>query len=139
VIPKVIEALKYAFNHRVKNSPWVFTNPRMVIKYPYNPERWHYIYRDKFFKTLCRECGVPEMGYHSLRHRAASNMAAKGIPLSDIQRYLGHERATTTDLYLQSLGFTALAGAAAALDDSEDFGRHTDESTTDNRTAMVTN
>jgi integrase len=139
VIPKVLDALRYAYAHRVKNSPWVFTNPRMVVEYLNNPERWRYIYRDKFFKTLCRECGVPEMGYHSLRHRAASNMAAKGVPLSDIQRYLGHERATTTDLYLQSLGFTALAGAAAALDDSEDFNVHTDERTNGNFTIRVTN
>ena len=57
------------------------------------------------------------MGYHSLRHAAASEMAAKGIPLTKIQKYLGHERATTTDLYLQSLGHNSLRAAAEALDD----------------------
>jgi site-specific recombinase XerD len=57
------------------------------------------------------------MGYHCLRHAAASEMAAKGVPLTEIQKYLGHERATTTDIYLQSLGHNSLRAAANALDD----------------------
>jgi integrase len=113
----VIDALRYAHQHRTKNSPWVFTNPKMVVKYPEEPERWRYIYRDKFFKTLCREAGVPEMGYHNLRHAAASTMAARGAALTDIQKFLGHERSTTTDIYLQSLGFNFLQGLADMLDD----------------------
>jgi integrase len=118
VIDKVVDALRYAHQHRTKNSPWVFTNPKMVGIYANEPGRWRWIYRDKFLKTLCREAGVPEMGYHCLRHAAASEMAAKGIPLTDIQKYLGHERATTTDLYLQSLGHNSLRAAANALDDN---------------------
>jgi hypothetical protein len=38
----------------------------MVEKYPNDPEKWCYVYRDKFFDTLCRRAGVPEMGYHAL-------------------------------------------------------------------------
>ena len=91
----------------------------MVDKYPDEPTRWRYICRDKFFKTLCRRAGVPEMGYHALRHRAASNMMAKGASLIDVQHLLGHERATTTDLYLQSLEFNALRGAAEFMDDDD--------------------
>jgi integrase len=116
-IPKVMDALEYAQAHRVKNSPWVFTNQRMVTKYPDQPGRWRWIYRDKFLKSLCREAGVPEMGYHCLRHAAALEMAAKGISLTEIQKFLGHERATTTDIYLQRLGITATQAAAESLND----------------------
>ena len=103
--PPVRTGFRYAHQHRTKNSPYVFTNPTMVERHPANPERWCYFYRDKFFKTLCRQAGVPEMGYHTLRHLTASEMASRGASLTDIQKVLGHERATTTDGYLQSLGF----------------------------------
>ena len=61
------------------------------------------------------------MGYHCLRHAAASEMAAKGDPLTQTQKYLGHERAITTDIYLQSLGHNSLRAAAEALDDIESY------------------
>jgi integrase len=113
---KVKAALEYAYAHRTKNSPWVFTNPDMVIKYPNDPSRWRYIYRSKFFKRLCDQAGVPRMGYHNLRHLASSSMAAGGAKLTEIQNFLGHERATTTNLYLQSLGFNYLEDAAEMMD-----------------------
>ncbi len=117
VIERVKQALQYAHQHRIKNSPWAFTNPLMVVKYPDNPNRWRWIYRDKFFATLCDRTGVPRMSFHNLRHLASCNMAAKGAALTDIQQILGHERATTTDLYLRSLGFNALRGAAELIED----------------------
>jgi integrase len=116
VIARVQEALQYALEYQTKNSPWVFTNPKMVVKYPDKPIRWRWIYRDKFFQTLCEKAGVPRMGYHNLRHLASSNMAARGVRLPEIQKFLGHERATTTDLYLQSLGFNHLENAADMMD-----------------------
>jgi integrase len=117
---KVVEALRYAHQHRVKNSPYVFTNPMMVQQYSDSPERWCYIYRDKFLHTLCRKAGMPEINYHDRRHLTASEMAAQGANLTDIQKVLGHERATTTDLYLQSLGFVSVQGAMALLEDDNE-------------------
>jgi hypothetical protein len=52
-IDRLKQVLQYAYQHRTKNSPWVFTNPEMVIKYPNNPNHWRYSYWDKFFATLC--------------------------------------------------------------------------------------
>jgi len=98
---KVYEALQYVWQHRDQNSPSVFVNP--VTGKPYD-------YRDKFFDSLCRRAGVPEMGYHALRHHAASAMAEARVPLTAIQAILGHEAATTTDTYLKSLGATAPDG-----------------------------
>jgi integrase len=119
VINQVLESLRYAHQHRTKNSPYVFTNPTMVERHPTTPERWCFFYRDKFFKTLCRQAGVPEMGYHTLRHLTASEMANRGASLTDIQKVLGHERASTTDGYLQSLGFMSLRGAMLLLEAEE--------------------
>jgi integrase len=84
--------------------PWVFANPTMVLLHPNKPEKWRYIYRDKFLRTLCRRAGVTEFTYHHLRHYTASALAEAGVPIPTIQKILGHERASTTDGYLQDLG-----------------------------------
>jgi len=88
--------LRYAWKNRDKNSPWVFTNPRNGRRYDY---------RDKFFHSLCRQAGVPEMGYHALRHRRASELAEGGASLAHIRDFLGHENAVTTSNYLKALGY----------------------------------
>jgi integrase len=63
---------------------------------------------------------VPEIGYHTLRHLTASEMANRGASLTDIQKVLGHERATTNDGYLQSLGFVSVRGAMLLLEDEDE-------------------
>jgi site-specific recombinase XerD len=89
----------------------------MVDKYPGKVARRRWISRHKFFQTLGREAGVPEMGYPCLGHAVASKMAAQGVPLIEMQKCLGHEPAATADIYLQSLGHNSLRAAAEALDD----------------------
>ena len=88
-------ALAYAWAHRNKKSPYVFNNP--LTGKPYD-------YRDKFFDSLCRQAGVPEMGYHALRHARASELANQNIPLQKIRDFLGHEDVLTTSRYLHSIG-----------------------------------
>lgn len=92
---RAYDGLRYAWQNRNKNSPFVFTNPKTGTRYDY---------RDKFFDSLCRRAGVPEMGYHALRHHRASELADKGVSLPQIRDFLGHENAVTTSLYLKSLG-----------------------------------
>jgi hypothetical protein len=48
-------------------------------------------------------------------------MASRGASLTDIQKVLGHERATTTDGYLQSLGFVSVRGAMLLLEDDDSY------------------
>jgi integrase len=102
---RCFSALKKAQWNRNPHSPYVFTNPMMSRKYPEEPSRWKYDYRDKFFDRLCRLAGVREMGYHSLRHQRASQMLELGQTLVYIKEQLGHEDISTTSKYLQSLGF----------------------------------
>ena len=65
--------------------------------------RLTFSYRSKFLKTLRKKANVQVFGYHSLRHFGASRLDNKGAALSDIQKILGHEKASTTAIYLQSL------------------------------------
>jgi integrase len=63
-----------------------------------------YKFRQHLMKRLCELAGVKRFGFHAIRHLSASILYRAGIPISDIQRILRHQRPTTTDLYLQSLG-----------------------------------
>jgi integrase len=86
--------LKEVVSRIPKTGKYVFMNKRTGTRYDY---------RKKLLKGLCKKAGVKPFGFHSLRHYGASKLASEGVPLTDIQRVLGHQRATTTDLYLQSL------------------------------------
>mgnify|MGYP001478843318 CR=1 FL=1 len=62
-----------------------------------------YRYRSKLMNSLCVQAGVKKFTYHNLRHYGASKLAEAGVSITDIQYLLGHQRATTTDIYLQSI------------------------------------
>jgi len=123
MVSDVEQALKYAWEQRDKNSPYVFTNPRTGKAYDY---------RDNFIATARKRLGIPKITYHDLRHHTASTLAQKGASLTDIQKILGHERASTTDHYLQSLG-DSVRRARGLLEES------TTESTTNEKEAVEHN
>jgi integrase len=62
-----------------------------------------YHYRSKMIRRACEKAKVREFTYHALRHYGASKLAEEGASITDIQYLLGHQRATTTDIYLQSI------------------------------------
>lgn len=62
-----------------------------------------YGYRSKMMSTLCKRAEVRLFTFHNLRHYGASRLADAGVPITDIQILLGHQRPTTTDIYLQSI------------------------------------
>ncbi|MCG6551351.1 MAG: tyrosine-type recombinase/integrase [Candidatus Magnetominusculus sp. LBB02] len=62
-----------------------------------------YVYRKCLLKTLCKNAKVTPFTFHSIRHFTASLLDSKKVTLTTIQKLLGHERATTTDIYLQEL------------------------------------
>ena len=64
----------------------------------------HYVYRNNLMRILCEKAGVPRFSYHAFRHFGASRLIQKGVPLTDVQQLLGHEKATTTAIYLRSMG-----------------------------------
>lgn len=58
-------------------------------------------------KAAMREAGIPE-GIHAtpkgLRHGYGLHAIRSGIPVTLVQRWLGHARLTTTAIYLQAMG-----------------------------------
>jgi integrase len=114
VIP-LNKILKEALSQIPKNGEYVFINPTSGT--PGKPEtRTKYGSRSKFLKTLCKKSGVTEFTYHCLRHFGASVLADSGEGITNIQAILGHERATTTDIYLRTIG-KGLQKATEKLED----------------------
>jgi len=73
---------------------YVFLNKRTKTRYDY---------RSKMMHRLCEKAQVRLFTFHALRHFTASFLDDAGTPLTAIKDLLGHQRSTTTDLYLQSL------------------------------------
>ena len=55
-------------------------------------------------KTLCKKVGVGYLRFHALRHFGASVLDCANVNIGSIQRILGHENRTTTEIYLHSIG-----------------------------------
>ncbi|MDO9265375.1 MAG: site-specific integrase, partial [Desulfosalsimonadaceae bacterium] len=97
-------------------NDYVFINPITNNKY----EKNHAAIKN-MLKRLCKQGGVKPFGFHSLRHFISKKlMKSNLVNLSDIQNFLGHERATTTDLYLQSIN-PNLKHLTQILDESDNF------------------
>lgn len=77
-----------------RDVEYIFTNPRTKTKFDY---------RDKFLSRLCEKAGVKRFTFHCLRYLSSSLMADAGVPITTIQKILGHQRTTTTDIYLKSI------------------------------------
>jgi len=50
-------------------------------------------------RRACQRAGVPEVGAHRLRHTAAGQMVAAGVPLPEIGQVLRHRSAASTAVY----------------------------------------
>lgn len=106
-------------------SPWVLTNPQTGDPFHENSlSRW--------FRELADAAGVeaapgdrrPRL--HDNRHGAATNAAVRGVPLPAIQKMLGHEHLSTTELYInmraEDYGSAIAAIEAGILKDQERIG-----------------
>ena len=100
---KLLEVLSRRFEERAEDKPWVFWQrywDRQRNEWVEGP----YQDRKKFMKTLCKKAGVRYFRFHALRHLGASILDRENVNLGSIQRILGHENRTTTEIYLQSIG-----------------------------------
>lgn len=85
-------------------GPWAFPNPATGEPY---------LTRATWMRRLCKRAGVRRFGLHAIRHLTASLLAASNVPTVQIQRVLRHQRISTTDIYIRSLGCGAGAVSAA--------------------------
>jgi integrase len=88
---------------RDQEKPWVFWRQywsRKAGKFVDGP----YQDRKAIMRILCQKAGVKYFRFHALRHFGASVLDSINVPIEDIQRILGHENRTTTEIYLHSIG-----------------------------------
>ena len=100
---RLYDVLSRRFKRRDKRKPWVFWHrywdrfKKDWVEGPYNNRR-------RIMKTLCEKAGVRYFRFHALRHFGASMLDQSGVPIGSIQRILGHENRSTTEIYLHSIG-----------------------------------
>ncbi len=84
---------------RTADNPYVFINPHTNARHQRLQPSVRYM-----LKRLCKAAEVRQFGFHALRHYVSQRLMTGGhATLVDIQLLLGHQRATTTDIYLRSL------------------------------------
>jgi integrase len=99
---KLYEVLSSRFERRDREKPWVFwqrywdRKTKQRVEGPYQD-------RKRIMATLCRRARVPYFRFHALRHLGASILDRENANLGAIQRILGHENRTTTEIYLHSI------------------------------------
>ena len=67
-------------------------------------ERMRPNYLTEYFPKYIAKHGMPKMRFHDLRHSCASMLLANGVPLKQIQEWLGHRRYWHDGEYLQPFG-----------------------------------
>jgi len=63
-------------------------------------------------RRACRRAGIASMGAHRLRHTAACQMVAAGVPLTQIGQVLRHQSLQSTAIYAR-VDVARLRGLAA--------------------------
>lgn len=99
---RLYDVLHNRHGKRDENKPWVFWHRYWSKK----EERWvegPYMDRKGLMKSLCKKAEVKYFRYHPLRHYGASVLDHARVPIGSIQKILGHEKRTTTELYIQSI------------------------------------
>lgn len=100
---RLFDVLSRMHAGRDASKPWVFWGKswdraeKRFVEGPYG-------YRQDLLVELCQKAGVRHFSFHALRHAGASLMDSLNIPIGTIQRILGHENRTTTEIYLHSVG-----------------------------------
>jgi integrase len=90
-----LEAVLWGLWNKREQDEWVFFNRRQKIRY---------LYRPKLMGTICKTAGVPEYGFHTIRHFVASYLFdKKKVNLPVISKLLRHKSLQTTKRYPQAI------------------------------------
>ena len=77
---------------------WLFPSERLVGQ-PVTVTTAQRVYRHAKRRSGVKKCG----GIHGLRHAYATHQLEHGLPLNELQKYLGHSDLRTTERYLHWL------------------------------------
>lgn len=120
---RLFDILSHRHKERDKSKPWMFWHTYWSSKTG-EKKGGPYKTRSKIMKTLCEKAGVTYFRFHALRHAGASLLDKHNVPIGSIQRILGHENRTTTEIYLHSLG-NSEKEAMAVLERAQKRKSHT--------------
>ena len=132
---RVFDILSRLYSERDETVPWVFCN-RYVDWRNGEKKVEAYRYRRTILGTLCKKAGVKYFTFHALRHSGASIMDNNSVPIGAIQRILGHENRSTTEIYLHSIGRQELE--AVSVYEKATQNSHTDSHTTPTEKGALT-
>lgn len=82
----------YAMLHERKRATGYVFLRRGI--YPFSNDRLHHAIR-----KVCGAAGLRNIGWHTLRHTFASQLAMRGVPMPAIKELMGHASITTTMRY----------------------------------------
>jgi integrase len=71
----------------------------LVFGHPHTGKVLSYSAIDRRFKKALRVAKVREVRFEDLRHTFGTRLAAEGVPLRNIQEWMGHEDSRTTQIY----------------------------------------
>ena len=96
--PELVKAYAWWWHARpcAVDNVFMQVHCRTHLGEPFTQRRW-------LMPNLCEKAGVKPFGFHGLRHKSAAiTFEAGGIAAAQI--LMGHDRATTTDRYVRSVG-----------------------------------
>ena len=64
---------------------------------------------------MCAAVGIRKIGVHALRHSCASLLLANGVPMKQIQEWLGHSDFSTTANVYAHLDYHSKITSAEAI------------------------
>jgi integrase len=111
--------LKRRHANQKKGIPWVFWHEFTSSKTG-EKKIGPFTERKRIMHTLCKNSGVRYFRFHAFRHASASVMDSKNVPIGVIQRILGHENRTTTEIYLHSIGATEREAISVLEEESKE-------------------
>ncbi|NLA76882.1 MAG: site-specific integrase, partial [Clostridiales bacterium] len=79
-------------------------------------ERMKPDYLTGYFPQYIQKHGLKKMRFHDLRHSCASLLLANGVPLKQIQEWLGHSDFSTTANIYAHLDYTSKISSAQAME-----------------------
>ena len=100
---RLFNILSRKYTARDQDKPWVFWHQhwdkkqKCWVEGPFKE-------RTRIMKSLCKKAKVRYFRFHALRHFGASVLDNAHVNIGSIQRILGHENRTTTEIYLHSIG-----------------------------------
>jgi integrase len=92
------------WEERTIHSEYVFTMLNDAYAAGHSPGD-PFTSRCHFMQRICTKARVKPFGFHAIRHLSAVILYKAGEPMAKIQKILRHRNATTTNRYLESLGF----------------------------------